>query len=230
MSTDLLRRYTGGVALVAGSVEILGIVFLILFFALELPQGHTSTLRFGYLSDVTPIIVAPLNVFVIVMIFLLLRKHAPGLSTLAVILGISGILLTAWTNIMFVSEKISLEQQVQLFYISLAFLGPWHILINSLAWQAGMLPSRLIVFGNLVGTGQLIMCISSFLLGGYDDMLSSSSPAILTNLPLLISLAIGIPMALLGYLGAPIWLMWLGQTLLRSHDRMPSLNNLDATN
>jgi hypothetical protein len=230
MSTDRLRRNTGWAALVAGSVEILGLIFLILFFALELPQGSASNLRFGYLSDVTPIIVAPVNVIVMVMIFLLQRKHAPILSPIAAILGIAGILLTAWTNIRFVSEKISLEQQIQFFYLSLAFLGPWHILVNSLARHGGLLPSRLTMFGILVGIGQLVMYIGSLLLGRYDDMFSSSSPSIMENIPFLISLAIGIPLALTGYLGAPIWLVWLGQTLLRSDNRMPSLSNLDATN
>src|SRR4030095_13118082 len=133
MSTDRLRRYTGWAALVAGGLETLGLVFLILFFVLELPQGDASTLRFGYLSDVTPILVAPVNVIVMLMIFLLQRKHAPVLSTLAILLGHAGILLTASTNIRFVSDKISLEQQTQLFYLSLAFLGPWHVLVNALA-------------------------------------------------------------------------------------------------
>ena len=229
MTTDQWRRYTGWAALMAGTVEILGLVFLILFFALELPQGSSSSLRFGYLSDVTPILVAPINVVVIVMIFLLQHKHARNLSTLAAILGIAGILLTAWTNVMFVSGKISLEQQIQLFYDSLAFLGLWHILVNSIARHDHSLPSRLTLFGILVGTGQLILCISSFLLGEYD-MFSSSFSAIITNIPLLIPLAIGIPMALIGYLGAPIWLVWLGQALLRSNNQLLSLNNLDARN
>jgi hypothetical protein len=131
---------------------------------------------------------------------------------------------------MFVSEKIALEQQIQLFYISLAFLGPWHILVNSRARHDGTLPSRLTMFGILVGTGQVILCLSSFLLGGYDDLLFSSSTAILTNIPLLVSLAIVVPIALTGYVGAPIWLVWLGQTLLRGGRRVPALNNLDATN
>ena len=222
MSTNQLRRFAGWAAAAAGSLEILGIVFLILFFALELPQGNSSTLRFGYLSDVVPILVAPLNIIVIVMLFLLQRKHMPGLSSIAVILGVAGVLLVAWTNIMFVSERISLERQVQLFYISLAFLGPWHILVNAIARHDSSLPSRLTVFGILVGIGQLIMYIGSLLLGGFEDMFSSSSTAILTNVPLLITLAIVIPLALLGYLGAPIWLVWLGQALLRH-------NRLDAT-
>jgi hypothetical protein len=229
MSTDRLRRYAGWTALVAGSVEILGILFLILFFTLEFSQGSASTLRFGYLSDITPILIAPLNIIVMVMIFLLQRKHAPGWSTIAALLGIAGFSLTAWTNVMFVSEKILLEQQIQLFYISLACLGPWHILVNTLARQDDLLPSRLTVFGILVGIGQLSMYIGSFLLGGYDEMLSSSPTAIMTNIPLLISLAIGIPLVLIGYLGAPIWLVGLGQTLLRSWNRIPSLNDLDAT-
>jgi hypothetical protein len=229
MATSPLRRYTGLAALVASSVEILGIVFLILFFALELPQGSASTLRFGYLSDVTPIIAAPVNILAIVMIFLLQRKPAPSWSIMAAILGIAGILLTAWTNIRFVSEKISLEQQIQLFYLSLAFLGPWHILVNSLARHNGSLPSRLTMFGIFVGISQLVISLGSFLLGGFDTMFSSSSTAIMENIPLLISVAIIIPLALVGYLGAPFWLMWLGQTLLRSDNRIPLLSKQDAT-
>jgi len=230
LSTVPLRRYAGWAALASGSVVILGLVFLILFFALEFPQGSASTLRFGHLSDVTPIINAPINVIVIVMILLLQRKDAPSLSILAASLGLAGILLTAWTNIMFVSEKISLEEQVQLFYVSLVFLGSWYILVNSVARHDGALPSRLTIFGIWVGIGQVILGISSFLLGGYDDMFSSSSTAIMMNIPLLISLAIVIPLGLIGYLGAPIWLVWLRQTLLRSNNQLPSLNDLDATN
>lgn len=230
MSADRLRRYAGWAALAAGCMEILGLVFLILFFALELPQASGSNLRFGYLSDVTPIIVAPINVVVMVMLFLLHRKHAAGLSSLAALLGITGILLTAWTNIMFVSGRISLQQQIQLFYTSLSFLGPWHLLVNWIARRDVSFPSRLTMFGILVGIGQVILFLSSFLLGEYDNMFSSSFTAILTNIPLLISLIIGIPMALLGYVGAPIWLVWLGRTLLQSDNQLRSLNSPNAGN
>ena len=229
MTTDRLRRYTGWAALVTGGLEILGLVFLALFFAFELPQGSASTLRFGYLSDVLPILVAPVNIIVVVMIFLLQRKYALGLSIVAAILGMAGILLTAWTNIRFVSDRISLEQQIQLFYLSMAFLGLWHILINLLARIDGSLPSRLTIFGILVGIGQLMMYISSILLGGYAELVSSSFTSVTSNIPLMISLAIGILLALLGYLCAPIWLVWLGQTLLRSQNRTPSLSKMDAT-
>jgi len=122
MSTNVLRKYGGWAALVAGSLEVLGLIFLILFFALELPQ-ESSNLRFGYLSDVTPIIVAPVNLVVVVVLFLLRRRDTPGWSAIAAILGITGILITAWTNIRFVSGEILLEKQIQLFYISMAFLG-----------------------------------------------------------------------------------------------------------
>jgi hypothetical protein len=230
MSTDQIRRYAGWAALVAGSVEILGLICLLLFFSLELPQGSTSTLRFGYLSDVIPILIAPVNTIVIVMIFLLQRKQAPGFSATAALLGMAGILLTAWTNTMFVSGKITLEQQIQLFYLSLAFLGPWHILVNWLARHGKLLPARLTVFGILVGVGQVILCIGSLLLGEYGDMLVFSPTALMTNIPLLISLVIGIPMALIGYVGAPIWLVGLGKTLLRSDRKIPSLNSPDVTN
>jgi len=206
----------------------LGLIFLILFFALELPQGSTSTLRFGFLSDVTPIVVAPVVLAVMVILFLIQRQEASSWSTIAVLLGIAGTLLTAWTNIMFVSGEITLEGQIRMFYISLAFLGPWHILVNSLARKHGAFLSHLTAFGILVGVGQLIMFIVFFMLGGYEAMDSSSSTAISTNIPLLISLVIGIPMSLIGYLGAPSWLVWLGRTLIREEERMQSLNELEA--
>jgi hypothetical protein len=228
MPTDRLRRYTGWAALVTGGLEILGLIFLILFFALELPQGSASALRFGYLSDITPILVAPVKIIVMLMLVWLQRKHGLGLNTVAAILGIAGSLLSAWTNIRFVSDRISLEQQIQRFYLSLVFLGTWHILVNLFARIHGFLPSRLTIVGTLVGIGQLVLYAGSFLLGGYDEVFSSSSSSIMTNIPLLISFAIAIPLAFVGYLGAPIWLMWLGQTFLHSQNRTPSVSNMDA--
>lgn len=228
MPTNVLRKYGGWAALGAGSLEILGLIFLLLFFAVELPQGIVSTLRFGYLSDVTPIVAAPIVLVVMVILFLIQRREAPSWSTIAALLGIVGILLTAWTNIMFVSEKITLEEQIQLFYISSVFLGPWHILVNFLARKHGALPSRLTAFGILVGVGQLIMFIIFFVLGGHEAMTSSRSTAIPENIPLLISLVIGFPMSLIGYLGAPIWLVWLGRTLIREDQGTQYLNELEA--
>ena|ERR1043165_2990232 len=228
MSKNLLRQSGGWIALVAGSLEILGLIFLMLFFALELPQSIASTLRFGYLSDVTPIIVAPINLTVIVILFMLQRKDSPTLSAIAVILGTAGILTTAWTNIMFVSGEILLEKQIQLFYISMAFLGPWHILVNALARRNCLLPFRLATFGVLVGVGQLIMLVSALTLGWYDQMPSYTFAEIMKDIRLLISLAISIPATLFGYLGAPIWLVWLGRTLVSGNQTILSPHKLEA--
>jgi hypothetical protein len=224
MSTNVLRKYGGWAALVAGTLEILGLVFLLLFFAFELPQ-NSSNMRFGYLSDVTPIIAAPVNLVLIVILFLLQRKDSPGLGAIAAILGIVGILITAWTNIRFVSGEILLERQIQLFYISMAFLGSWHILVNPLAWRNSLLPSHLATYGVLVGIGQLIMFSSSIMLGGYDEMLVSDIDGITRNIPLLVSLVIGIPAALIGFLGAPIWLVWIGRVFVRDKPGVPSLHS-----
>lgn len=212
MPTPRIVSYGGWAALAAGILELLGLLFLILFFALELPQGDSSSLRFGYLSDVTPIIVAPLNLIVALLIFLLLRKAAPVLSALALLPGVAGILITAGTNIMFLSERITLEQQVQWFYISLGFLGPWHILVNSAARKAGSLPRRLTTFGIWVGVGQMVLSLGALLLGRLD-LPAAGLEDIARSVPLLILLVIGVPMAGIGYLGAPFWLVWLGRAL-----------------
>jgi hypothetical protein len=223
MSTHALRRYGGWTALLAGTLEILALVFLILFFAVELPRGDSS-MRFGYLSDVTPVIAAPVQLALVVVLFLLQRKDTPALGAIAAILGATGILLTAWTNIRFVSGEIGLEKQIELFYLSMAFFGSWHILVNTLARREGLLPSRLAAFGVLVGVGQLIMFLSSSILGGYDEMVSPGFDRVMQDPRLLLSLAIGIPMVLLGYVGAPLWLVWLGRALIRDHLGLPAFH------
>lgn len=229
MSTTTLRKSGGWTALIAGCLEILGLVFLILFFALELPL-ESSSLRFGYLSDVTPIITAPVNLVLIVILFLLQRKDSPGLAAMAAILGFTGVLITASTNIRFVSGEITLEKQIQLFYMSMVFLGAWHILVNFLARQTGLLPSRLTTLGVLVGMGQVMMFVSSVILGGYEEIFLSSFDGIAQNTGLLVSLIIGIPMVLIGYLCAPIWLVWLGRVLIRENTRVPSLKESESMN
>jgi len=177
---------------------------------------------------VTPIIAAPVNLAVIVILFMLQRKDSPTLRAIAAILGITGILITAWSYIKLVSGDIMLEKQIQLFYISMAFLGSWHILVSSLARRNGLLPSRLAAFGVLVGVGQFIMLISAVALGWYDQMPSFSLAEMTKDIRLLIFLAIVIPAALLGYLGAPIWLVWLGRSLVRDDQTMPSPHKLEA--
>lgn len=77
MATDSLRRYTDWATLVAGGLESLGLIFLILFFALALPQGSTSPLRFRYLSDITPIIVASGLCGWGELFFITLPEHSP---------------------------------------------------------------------------------------------------------------------------------------------------------
>jgi hypothetical protein len=209
--------------LLAGTLEILALVFLILFFAVELPQGDNS-MRFGYLSDVTPILTAPVQLALAILLFLLQRKDSPALGAITAILGITGIGLTAWTNIRFVSAEIGLEKQIELFYLSMAFFGSWHILVNMLARREGLLPSRLAAFGVLVGIGQLVMFLSSLVVGGYEEMFSMGFDRVMQDPRLLLSLAIGIPMVLLGYVGSPFWLVWLGRALIRDYPGLPAFH------
>ena len=160
----------------------------------------------------------------VVILFLLQRKDSPGLGVVAAILGATGVLLTAWTNIRFVSGEIGLEKQIELFYLSMAFFGSWHILVNALARREDLLPSRLAALGVLVGIGQLVMFLSSSILGGYDEMFSLGFDRVMQDPRLLLSLAMGIPMALLGYVGAPFWLVWLGRALIRNHPGLPAFH------
>ena len=220
MLTHPLSRYGGWATLVAGIIGILATLSLFLFFAIEAPQGFDSAFRFGFLSDVLPIIAAPPALVVIAVLFQAQRKGAPQWSAVAALLGTTGVLILAATNILFVLGRITLEEQTQRYFISLVPMGLWHILVNTLARRDGFLPARLTWFGILVGVGQILSFVILYVLDGYNAMFSSNPAMIWANALSIISLVIGV----FGYIVPPIWLVWLGRVLVREANRNESIH------
>jgi hypothetical protein len=221
MLTSQQRRYGGGAALAVGIVSFLTIFFSILFFAFEAPQavkdvaqGITGFYPLGFLSDALPILAALAGGVVIVVLHRLERKSAPQLSVVAAVLGIVGNLGIAVSSLLIVFHAITVMQQILITFICSGPLGLWQILVSDRARRAGLLPSRLTRFGILIGAGQVTEFVMFILFGGFGAAASSNAAAILSNIPLLISLAIGTIGGLLAYLGAPVWSIWLGRLFL----------------
>jgi hypothetical protein len=217
-TTTVSMTKTGGwAALAAGGIGILAATALILFFTFEAPQGGDGPYRFGFLSDILPIFSSALALVVVVVLYQAQRKSAPGRSAIAALLGIAGNLFLVVIYSLFVLDRITLEQQIQGYFVSLAPLGLWLILVNILGRNNGLLPSRLVKFGILVGVAQIFSFAFLYVLDGYNAM--ATNPAMVTaNALLLISLVVGILMGVLGYFGSPIWLAWLGGVVLREAD------------
>ena len=219
MSTHPFSRYGGWAALAAGSLGIFATVCLILFFAVEAPLGSASPFPFGFFSDILPIFAAPLAVVVYIVFYQAQWQSAPQWSTAAAGLGITGSTALAVVHTLFVMERINLEEQIAGYFLSMVPLGLWHLLVNTQARRDGTLPARLASFGVLMGACQVLSFVFLFVLGGYNASSSADLAAITANLPLLIFLMIAYPVSVLGYIGPPIWLVWLGQVLIRENTR-----------
>jgi hypothetical protein len=215
MNMQPLRIHGSRAALAAGIIGAAATIFLILFFTLEAPRGIESPNRFGFLSDLLPVFAAPPAVIVCIVMFLALRKNASRLSAVTALLGITGIAIVTISYLLYTMQWIDLNTQIAGYLLHQAPMGAWYILVSSLARRSGFLPPRLAKFGILVGSGQIISFILLYLLGGYSAMVSTSPAMIPSNIPLLIALIIGTPAGTLGYLGPPIWLIWLGLALRR---------------
>jgi hypothetical protein len=221
------RRYGGWAALAVGILGLLTILFTILFFAFEAPQavkdvaqGNTRFYPFGFLSDLLPILASLSAWVVIVVLYRLERKGAPQLSAVAALLGIAGNLglVVGGTLIIFHditgAETITVMQQILITLMSSGPLGLWQILVNYRARRDGLLPSRLTGFGILLGAGQMAEFVMLSLFGGWSAAATSSPAVVVSNYPLLIALIIGVGGGLVGYIGAPVWAIWLGRVFL----------------
>ena len=227
MLTSQLRPYGGRAALAAGSTGLLTILFTILFFTFEaqqavkdVAQGVTRFYPFGFLSDLLPVLASLLAWVVIVVLYRLERKGAPQLSAVAALLGITGNLGIAVGGILIMfhditgAHTITVTEQILITLMASGPLGLWQILVSYRARRDGLLPSRLTGFGILLGAGQMAAFVMLSLFGGWSAAASSNAALILSNYPLLISLVIGVGGGLIGYIGAPIWAIWLGRVFL----------------
>src|SRR5438128_1451402 len=119
MTTHDLKKQGGWVALAAGILGLIGIATLAAFFAFEAKEATQGTPRFqlfGFLSDLIPVFANLCALGVVVVLYRLQRASAPQLSLIAAVAGVTGNLILVITNLLFLFEKISLDQQMSAFF------------------------------------------------------------------------------------------------------------------
>jgi hypothetical protein len=217
--------YVGWAAILSGVVDLLGFVFLILFYTLEAPQilqsGEPSTPPlFGTLNDTSFIFVALFIVPVALALHKQEQAQAPTLSWIALIIGMIGMLATATVQALYVPRVISTAQQSPLLSIGIGTIGLWMLLVNLLGRRGTGLPSRLGWLGIAVGVSLILMPVTYFA-GGGSALLSDSSSS-LSN-PLVI---IGFAIATLGLVVVyPVWAILVGRLFLRRQVGDPELES-----
>jgi hypothetical protein len=159
---DKLKEYAGWFALLSGTIGLLWLVMLALFFAVYLsPQiawatrGFDGFHVFGRLSDVLPIPGSIAALGMIASFYMLQYRQAHAWSVMAISLGLAAYVGVILVAMLFINEKIDLEQQTLYGSMTWGPLGIWHIVVSYLARRAGLLPSRVTIAGMFIGIAQL---------------------------------------------------------------------------
>jgi hypothetical protein len=218
--------YAGWSAILSGALDLIGFVFLLLFFALEAPRwiksGEPNTPPlFGTLNDASFIFVALFMIPVAVALNKMNRSQSPTLSLVSLVIGMTGMLATAIIQALYVPRLIQTQQEVVLLGIALGFLGLWMILVNALG-RAANLPRGLAWLGIVAGVSIILLPGAGIAIGGSAFL---HDPSIALRSPLfMFAFASGI----LGFsIGYAIWAILLGRLFLTGKMPMPDLESLE---
>jgi len=222
MKKLLVAPYVGWSAILSGAVDLIGFVFLLLFFALEAPRWIQSgepnpPPLFGTLNDASFIFVALFMIPVAVALNKMTRFQSPTFSLISLIIGMSGMLATVMIQALYVPRLIQTAQQGILVNIALVFIGLWMILVNLLG-RAGAtnLPRGLAWLGIVAGVSIILLPVA-YLAVGSSALLDN--PSIGLSNPLFM---FGFATGILGFsIGYAIWAILLGRLFLTGKLPMP---------
>lgn len=215
MKKLLDARYVGWSAILSGIVDLIGLVFLILFYVLEAPQilesGEPDTPPlFGTLNDASFIFVALFMVPVAIALHRKAQNQSPTMSQITLAIGLVGMAAIAISQALYVPRLISSVQQSPVLTISIGVMGLWLFLANLLAQRGKALPSSLSWLGVAVGASLLLMPVTYFAGGGSEIV---NDPAAGLSNPFVIT---GFIIATLGLAVVyPVWAILMGRLFLR---------------
>lgn len=195
--TSIQTTAVGRVAIAIGAVTIIGIVFIALFFTLNI--------RFiGSLNDACIALAAILGAALAWLMHPVYRAQSPRWSRLALAAAVIGALIVTLGAWLVISATTGYFLAALYMTFGNAFLGLWVLGFNRAAAQTGRWPRRLTQFGQVTGIAMLFGLVTIFgILGGVDSDVNPPWHVNLGNV------------GMLGwYLLFPIWSVWLGRALL----------------
>lgn len=222
MKKFLDSPYVGWSAILSGGVQFLGLVFLILFYALEAPQilqsGEPSTPPlFGTLNDASFIFVALFMIPPALALHMLLQLKTPTLARGTLMIGLLGLLAGAIVQLLYVPRVISSAQSSPWLTLSIGIIGVWMAMVNLLGRRGGDLSGGLSWLGMITGVLMSLLPVTYFVGGG--SALVSDPSASLSN-PLVIA---GFVISTFGFaILFPIWAIWIGRLFLLRKLTIPS--------
>jgi hypothetical protein len=218
--------YVGWSAILSGAIDLIGFVFLVLFFALEaqrwIQNGEpVPPPLFGTLNDASFIFVALLMIPIAVALHKMNENQSPTLSLISLIIGMIGMLATAFIQALYVPRLIQTAQQGLLLGIGLFFIGLWMVLVNAQG-RTAQLPSGLALLGIVAGASIILLPVAVNAIGGSAFL---DDPSIALSNPLfMFAFAAGV----LGFsIGYAIWAILLGRLFLTGRLPKPDLESME---
>ena len=219
-------RYVGWAAILSGAIDLLGFVFLLIFFAVEAPRwiqsGEPETPPLlGTLNDASFIFVALFMIPVAVALNKINRSHCPTLSLISLIIGMTGMLATGIIQALYVPRLIQTAQQGVLLGTAFFFIGLWMIVVN-VPGRAAHLPRGLAWLGIVAGVSIVQVPAAVIAIGGPAFL---DEPSIALSNPLFM---FAFAAAVLGIsIGYAIWAIWLGRLFLAGKLSRPDIESLE---
>lgn len=141
---DQLAFVAGWCAIISGVVSIFGIVFLVIMY-IGFIIGNKELQRFGPLNDICIIIQYLLALPIVLALHQLFKAHAPGLSRLAMLFGIVGIIAVMALQLLLVAGVVTFEEQLGPVMVAGLVAGAWFVITGYLGRSTGKLPGGLLV-------------------------------------------------------------------------------------
>src|SRR5262249_53779515 len=147
-------RYAGWSAYISAGLAIMGIVFFVLFYALEAPRlvstGKEGPTFFGTLNDIAALF-EYLFMLPLTVVLYWLTSSRGGLSWVAMVVGIVGMLTAVIAQALLVARVISFTVNLPFVLAAFTLIGLWMVLANHLGRRGGALSLGLAWLGELTG-------------------------------------------------------------------------------
>jgi len=131
-------RVAGWSAYVSAVVSAFGIVFLLLLYV-GFFGGKESLLIFGPLNDICNIVQYTLALPIAVAFHRLLRDRSPGLSLVAMLIAVVGIVGVVVSQFLLITDVMSISEQLAYASASLLIVGVWIVITGFLGRRSGRL-------------------------------------------------------------------------------------------
>jgi hypothetical protein len=188
MNGTTFFQIVGWSAVINGVTSIASTITLILMFAVA-PF-------FGPLNDAISVV---WGLTFIPLAFLFYRLHQPlnaPLSLIAVVAGVSAMLVFSVAQMLLVLGVVSFEQSMGLVLSMGAIIGLWALLNGILARSGGTLPGGMVWLLIIFGLSFMITAVGWYQSGPQNPLVAAGF--------------------LIGAIAGPIWAIWLGSMLLIS--------------